>query len=151
MKQWSSRGLTALVALTSVVATPALLSTPVSAQYSHGQLREPADVMFLAGRGAALGVTVRDTGNAEKEPGVVVEDVVPGGRADKAGVNRGDVITAFGGEAVHSARQFTRLVEEAATGRAVRAASIRDGRRNDLTLTPGAMERPATVYVDPDR
>jgi len=151
MKQWNSRRLTVVLALTSLVATVAVLAAPVAAQYSGGKLREPADVMFLAGRGATLGLTVRDVDNPEKQPGVVVEDVVPGDAADKAGIKRGDVITAFEGEAVRSARQFSRLVDETAPGHAVRASYVRDGRRNDVTMTPVQAERPATVYIDPER
>ena len=151
MKQWSSRGVTVPIVLASIGATLGVLAAPAAAQYPGGRLREPADVMFLAGRGAMLGLTVRDVENPEKQSGVVVEDVVPGGAADKAGIKRGDVITAFDGEAVHSSRQFTRLVEEAAPGRAVRGSYVRDGRRTDVTLTPGPAERPATVYIDPAR
>ncbi|HEY7172209.1 MAG TPA: PDZ domain-containing protein [Vicinamibacterales bacterium] len=151
MKQWSSRPLTVVIASTSLVGTLAVLAAPVAAQYSARMLREPADVMFLAGRGAMLGLTVRDVDNPEKQAGVVVEDVVPGGAADKAGFKRGDVITAFEGEAVRSARQFTRLVDEAAPGHAVRMSYVRDGRRNDVTMTPAQAERPATVYIDPEQ
>jgi len=151
MKQWSSRGLTVLIVLASIVATLALLAVPLAAQYAGGRLREPADVMFLAGSGATLGMTVRDADNPEKQSGVVVEDVVPGGAADKAGIKRGDVITAFDGEVVGSARQFTRLAEEAAAGRAANASYLRNGQRNDITMTPGRAERPATAYIDPER
>ena len=99
------------------------------------------------------GVTHEDCAQLSREVSTIldVEDVVPGGAADKAGIKRGDVITAFDGEAVHSSRQFTRLVEEAAPGRAVRGSYVRDGRRTDVTLTPGPAERPATVYIDPER
>ena len=102
MNQWSSRRLTVLILLTFLVGTLALLTAPLAAQYAGGRLREPADVMFLAGRGATLGLTVRDVDNPEKQSGVVVEDVVPEGAADKAGIKRADVITAFEGEAVRS-------------------------------------------------
>src|SRR6476646_3684330 len=130
MKQWSSRRLTVVIALTSLVATLAVLAAPVAAQYSDGKLREPADVLFLASRGAMIGLTARDVDNPQKQVGVVVEDLLPGGAADKAGIKRGDLITAFEGEAVRSARQFSGLVDEAAPGRAVHLSYIRDGRRN---------------------
>jgi S1-C subfamily serine protease len=122
----------------------------VAAQ-THGRLREPADVMFLAGHGVTLGVTVRDVESPEKQQGVVVEDVALGSAAEKGGLKRGDLITAFDGEQVRSARQFTRLVDEAAPGRAVRAAIVRDGRKSDVTMTPIAAERPATITIDPER
>jgi len=150
MKPWSTRRLTSFVTLTTLVATLAVLAAPVAAQYSGGKVREPADVMFLAGRGAMLGLTVRDVENPDKQAGVVVEDLAAGGAADKAGLKRGDVITAFEGEAVRSARQFTRLVDEAAPGHAVRASYLRGGQRNDVTMTPGEAERLATAYIDPE-
>ena len=74
---------------------------------------------WLAGDRTEIGATVADcAGDASKpEAGVVVEDVRNNGPAAKAGLRKGDVITAFDGERVRSARQFERLVEETASGR----------------------------------
>jgi S1-C subfamily serine protease len=145
MKQWSS---SRVIVLTCAVL--ASLAAPLFAQ-SGRRMREPSDIMFLAGSGASLGVTVRDGDNPDKQPGVIVEDVLPGGAAERAGIKRADVITEFDGQQVRSARQFSRLVEEAAPGRAVKTTVVRDGKRSDLTVTPSRSERPATVMIDPDR
>jgi len=94
----------------------------------------------LAGRGAEIGVTISDRESAEKggapAAGVVVEDVQADGPAEKAGVKRGDVIVEFDGEHVRSARQFTRLVQETAPGRTVKATVVRDGQRKDVQIAP---------------
>lgn len=97
----------------------------------------------MAGRGAQLGVSVRDldAGQAKTLSGAVVEDVRAGSAAEKAGIRKGDVITEFDGERVRGVRHLTRLVTETPDGRSVKAVVQRDGTRVDLSVTPesGAM------------
>lgn len=97
----------------------------------------------LAGRGAQLGVSVRDLEpeQAKTQSGALVEDVRAGSAAEKAGIRKGDVITEFDGERVRGVRHLTRLVTETPDGRTVKAAVQRDGTRVDLSVTPdsGAM------------
>lgn len=92
----------------------------------------------MAGRGAQLGVSVRDLDaeQAKTQSGVVVEDVRTGSAAEKAGIRKGDVITEFDGERVRGVRHLTRLVTETPDGRSVKAAVQRDGNRVDLSVTP---------------
>ena len=51
--------------------------------------------------------------------GVLVADVVPGGPAEKAGIERGDVITAFDGKEVKNTSDLSRLVAETPIGKTV--------------------------------
>ena len=122
----------------------ALASTPFFTAPSHAQspdrfwLRQGA---FLEGPGSRIGVTARDLEPAEAERlkvagGVVVESVLAGGPAEKAGLRRDDVVVEFDGERVRSVRHFTRLVGETPPERAVKAAALRDGRRTEVTITP---------------
>jgi serine protease Do len=103
--------------------------------------------MVLAGRGAEIGVSIRDAAADDKAPGggVIVEEVRPDSAAEKAGLKRADLIVEFDGEHVRSARQFTRLVQETAPGRTVKAVVMREGQRKELQLTPregrGLLER----------
>ena len=78
----------------------------------------------LAGRGAQLGVSVRDLDaeQAKGQSGAVVEDVRAGSAAEKAGIKKGDVIAEFDGERVRGVRHLTRLVTETPDGRTVKAA-----------------------------
>ena len=97
----------------------------------------------LAGRGAQLGVSVRDldAGQAKSRSGVVVEDVREDSAASKAGIRKGDLITGFDGERVRGVRHLTRLVAETPDGRTVTASLERDGKRVDVSVTPESGSR----------
>jgi len=109
--------------------------------------------------GPRLGVEIRDVETADVskmklagQAGVVVENVTSDSAAAKAALKAGDVIVQFDGEAVRSARQFTRLVGESAPGRAVKIGVMRDGKRIDLEATLTETEGPlASVTIDRDR
>jgi serine protease Do len=93
---------------------------------------------LLAGRGAQLGVSVKDldSDQAKSQSGAVVEDVRAGSAAERAGIKKGDVITEFDGERVRGVRHLTRLVTETPDGRTVSAAVVREGKRVVLSVTP---------------
>src|SRR5439155_22327470 len=120
----------------------------------NGRARE---FTILSGRGAEIGVTIRDLGSSDagagkadaRTGGVLVEEVRPDGPAEKAGIKRSDVIVEFDGEHVRSARQFTRLVQETAPGRTVKATVVRDGQRKEIQLTPS--EGRDAVLLDGER
>jgi S1-C subfamily serine protease len=103
--------------------------------------------------GSRVGMVVRDveTADVTKEKlagtaGAVVTEVVPDSAAQKAGVKAGDVVTAFDGERVRSARQLERLVEETPAGRTVKVALQRAGAPVTLDVTP---EAPKMTQVMP--
>jgi len=85
--------------------------------------------------GGQIGVTVHD---GDSTGGVVVDRVREGSPAEKAGIKEQDVIIDFDGERVRSARQFSRLVDETAEGRAVKMTILRSGQRLALDVTPEA-------------
>ncbi len=96
---------------------------------------EPGEEFFFIEDGRAwLGVTVSDI-NAEKarelklggEYGALVESVAEESPAAKAGVQKGDVITSFGGERVRSVAHLTRLVRETPAGRKMSLEVMRGG------------------------
>lgn len=95
------------------------------------------------GGGPRLGVQIRDLGKEDLAKfklsalhGVVVEEVMEGSAAEKAGVKAGDVVVQFDGENVRSAAQLTRLVRETVAGRTVNMGVVRDGKRMDLEVAP---------------
>ena len=103
--------------------------------------RRARELWTLSGRGAEVGVSVRDVELAEAEPpkspaGVLVDEVRLDGPAEKAGIKRSDVIVEFDGEHVRSARQFARLVQETAPGRTVKAVVVRGGQKKDVQIIP---------------
>src|SRR5262249_14052792 len=114
------------VALLGLAALVPSGSERVSAQ---GRGRE---LTILSGRGGELGVRIVDAASG----GVEIDDVQPDSAAEKAGLKRGDVIVEFDGERVRSGRQFARLVQETPAGRTVKATIMRDGKRQDVQVTP---------------
>jgi serine protease Do len=139
-----------------VFLAAAALVTVAWAPTVYGQRddRSPnRSVTILAGRGASIGVSIRDVMPAEAggqpEAGALVDEVRPESPADKAGIKRGDVVVEFDGERVRSARQFSRLVQESTPGRTVKATILREGRRSDVEVTPDD-ERRGDVMVSGD-
>jgi serine protease Do len=101
-----------------------------------------------------LGVNIRslDEGLAKqfKVPdmsGALVEDVTPGGPADKAGIKNGDVIRKLGGKTVGSSEQLMAAVTDINPGTEVALDILRDGKPMTIHLTLG--ERPANLSATP--
>jgi serine protease Do len=123
----------------AVVAAPSVFGQDRS---DRPERRSPT---VLAGRGAEIGVYVRD-----EDAGVTIDEVRPDSPAEKAGLKRSDVIVEFDGERVRSARQFSRLVQESAPGRKVKATILRDKQKKDVEIALTENRR-ADVFIDGDR
>jgi len=102
---------------------------------------EPEEFIFIEDGRAWLGVTLSDI-NAEKsrelklsgEYGAFVESVVEESPAAKAGLQKGDVITGFGGERVRSVAHLTRLVRETPAGRKMSLEVLRGGQSRTFDI-----------------
>lgn len=118
------------------------------APVAHGQNKaasvwaEPQGVQIWSG-GGRLGVTARDVSEEDVKThrlgsaqGVVIDEVRSESAAEKAGFRAGDVVLEYDGERVRSVRQFTRLVQETASGRSVSATVMRDGQKTTLKVQP---------------
>jgi S1-C subfamily serine protease len=73
--------------------------------------------------------------------GAVVREVVPGGAAAEAGVQRGDVITAINGEPVASSTDLAARIRGFQPGEEIRLAILRNGEQRELTATLGTAPR----------
>lgn len=71
--------------------------------------------------------------------GALVTDV-PDGPAKEAGIEPGDLITSFNGEAVDDTRELVRIVGDAPVGETVRVVVLRDGESRTLKVTLGRRE-----------
>jgi membrane-associated protease RseP (regulator of RpoE activity) len=72
--------------------------------------------------------------------GVGVSEIVEGGPAAKAGLQKNDVIVRFDSEQVTSAAKLRRLIAEAAPGQAVRLAVLRGGAEREFVVNLGRRE-----------
>jgi serine protease Do len=89
-----------------------------------------------------LGVNIQnvtaDTAQAldlKDTTGVIVSNVKPGSAADKAGVKRGDVITAINGEKIEDSNVLRNKVAGTAPGTSIKLTVLRDGNPQELTAT----------------
>ncbi len=73
--------------------------------------------------------------------GALVNEVVPGGPAEKAGIRPGDVVLAFDGKRVDSSKSLRWLASNAGAGRAVTVELWRDGKAARLDVTLAALTR----------
>jgi Do/DeqQ family serine protease len=67
--------------------------------------------------------------------GALVNDILKGAPADKAGVRQGDVIVAFNGTDVKDPSHLQRLVAEVGNGKTVKVKVFRDGKDVELSMT----------------
>jgi serine protease Do len=77
--------------------------------------------------------------------GVVVSDVLPGGPADNAGMQKGDVITRFNGREVRNTPDLSRLIAETPIGTTVTVRTQRKGAQQDVTLKIAEMPHDSTA------
>jgi serine protease Do len=77
--------------------------------------------------------------------GALVEDVVPGGPADTAGLKNGDVIRKFNGQDITGSGQLIALVTDTNPETVVTVEILRDGKPLTLKITLG--QRPSNLGV----
>jgi len=66
--------------------------------------------------------------------GVYIQEVVPGGAAEKAGIKTGDVITGIQNKPVNGKSELMETVSQLSPGDVVNVTLLRDGKQIDLTV-----------------
>jgi serine protease Do len=77
--------------------------------------------------------------------GVVIQDVIEGSAADKAGLKRYDVVVEFEGQPVEKSNEFLNRVAMLSPGTEVNLVVMRDGKRKPFTVELG--KRPPEAEV----
>ncbi len=98
--------------------------------------------------GATVGVVTQDLAQEFKIPdtaGAFVQDVAPGGPAEKAGLKAGDVVRKFNGQTVDDHTSLTDMVAESSPGSTATLDIIRNGQ--PMTIKVTLAERPANLAV----
>src|SRR5690242_15245971 len=99
-------------------------------------------VLGVAGQAGVLVQSVRRALHIQKETAVEVVQVVPGGPADQAGIQPGDVIFKLDDQSVATVEDLRRYLERKTAGTRVRVSYIRLGASG-----PQVNEVSATVQV----
>jgi S1-C subfamily serine protease len=100
----------------------------------------PRLTQLLDRSGPKLGASVADAAlQVRKVPGIpssgaYVGNVRAGSAAEQAGLRKGDVITALGGEHVQDAARLHRPLREMPKGRDVSLTYVRDGRTRETQV-----------------
>jgi serine protease Do len=71
---------------------------------------------------------------------IEVDSVTPGSAAEKAGLQRGDIITEFGGKTIENFKTFKRLVGQKLAGEEVSIGIVRDGEPRLLKATMAELD-----------
>jgi serine protease Do len=101
-----------------------------------------------------LGVTIQsltpelaEQFNVKEDKGVLVGDVVEGGPAEKAGLQRGDIITEFDGKKIEEPYQLRNMVANTAPGAEAKLTIVRENKTITKTVTigelPAEMQKPS--------
>src|SRR5579864_3812971 len=77
--------------------------------------------------------------------GVLVQQVQPGGPADKAGMKPGDIITTLDGRQIKDGDDLVNEIASRRPGSTIRLGYMRDGKQQDATVTIGDRDK---VFAD---
>jgi len=83
---------------------------------------------------------LKDKLNLKDEKGALVADVTRGGPADKAGIERGDVIVSFDGNKIEEMNDLPYLVASTPVGKVATVEIIRKGRTKSLEVKIGELK-----------
>lgn len=99
-----------------------------------------------------LDATAAEALGLDIKHGILIDDVVAGGPADRAGLHEGDVLTEFDGEAMDDVERFRFKVAESRVGQEVSVRLHRDGKdiTRAITLTEFPDEEPALASTRQD-
>jgi serine protease Do len=130
----------------TVVFSGGLLAQPNPAP---PQPPPPPDVHVLIQGGSFLGVHVSEVDsqrvkdrNLPEERGVEITRVEEGSPAEKAGLQKGDIVLDYQGQRVEGTAQFIRLVRETPAGRQVRMTVARGGNQESIQAVIGTRKGP---------
>lgn len=125
-------------------AIPASVAKPITDRLMRGESIQRG---YL---GVEIGSLSRDyaegLGLPENTRGAFINGVTPGGPADRAGLQAGDVVVSLNGEPIETSTELTRLVGRAREGDSLRLEILRDQRRQTVTVRSGT--RPSEAQLN---
>ena len=118
-------------------AIPASLAQPVIEQLrKYGHTRRG----WLGVRIQTVTEEIAESMGLTKPAGALVASITPGGPAEAAGIQAGDVIVKFDGKEVADMRHLPRMVAETEIGKSVPVEVWRKGKKLDLKAKVGELE-----------
>ena len=106
---------------------------------SHKVTRGSIGIQFRQGQSSAIN---RVYGFKN---GVLVNEVTPGGPAEKGGIKAGDIVTSIDGRTIKDGDDLVNEIASRRPGSSIRVGYLRDGRPADTTVTIGDRDK---VFAD---
>jgi len=140
-----------VIGINAVIATQGRGNDGVGFAIPIDMAAQLADQIIKTGKvhrsrvGIALGVLTpalaRQLGLDGKTKGVLVESILPGSPAEKAGLKSGDVITGFNGSPVVSVPTFRLTVASSMAGKSFKLTYFREGKEHSTEIVPAPAEQ----------
>ncbi len=119
-------------------AIPADLAKPVIDQIiQYGRTRRG----WLGVRVQAVTDEIAESLELPQNKGALVASITPGGPSEKAGLQHGDIIISFNGQAIDAMRALPRLVAEAPIDSEAEIVFWRDGKEQSVKVKVGELEK----------
>jgi hypothetical protein len=109
------------------------------ARLTYRSAPAPAPAGDVRSYGASLGTVPDYAGDGR--PGVLVGGVRPQGPAERAGIQRGDLLVELAGTPIRDIYDFMYVLQRSKPGDTVKAVVDRGGHRLELSVTLGASQR----------
>ncbi len=106
------------------------------------QLRDEGRVIrgWLGVTVQALNQELADSFGLEKTRGALINEVVKGSPADRAGLQRGDIIMTYDGQRIAELNDLPRLVAATPVDKTVKVTIFRDGKERTVKVTIGKLD-----------
>lgn len=149
-----------LIGINSQILSPSGGSIGLGFAVPSNMARSVVDQLVKSGRvrRGQLGIVVLKIPSEEatelgvrEGPGVVVYQVQPGSGADRAGLRRGDVITALNGTAVNDPNSFRNQIAGTPPGSEVALTVKRGGQEQQVRASLGEFTPQAAQPIDEDQ
>lgn len=133
-----------LIGINSQILSPTGGNIGIGFAIPANMARSVSDQLIKSGqvRRGQLGVTIQPVTadiasslNLPEVRGVIINSVEPGGPAERAGLQAGDVITKFNGTAVSDSNSLRNLIASSAPGTQVTLGYWRNGREQQVQAT----------------
>lgn len=119
-------------------AIPSAMAEPIIKQLvEYGRTRRG----WLGVRIQSVTDEIADSLGLAKAAGALVASITPTGPAEKAGIQSGDIILAFDNKPIRDMRSLPRIVAETEIGKETTVVVWRNGKRVDLKVTIGELEK----------
>lgn len=79
--------------------------------------------------------------------GALIADVMKGGPAERAGLNKGDVVVAYQGEKIDSAASLRNKVAASKVGEEVKVTVLRNNKEQDLAVRTGSLDQLSQIMT----